>query len=54
VNEENFQKEREVVKEERRLRYENPPYGMLAEWVLDATFEVVSRTSARRSGRWKT
>jgi zinc protease len=40
VNEENFQKEREVVKEERRLRYENPPYGMLAEWVLDATFEV--------------
>ena len=40
VNEENFTKEREVVKEERRLRVENPPYGMLAEWVLDATFEV--------------
>ena len=39
VNEENFTKEREVVKEERRLRYENPPYGMLAEWVLDATFQ---------------
>ena len=40
VNEENFTKEREVVKEERRLRFENPPYGMLAEWVLDATFQV--------------
>jgi zinc protease len=40
VNEENFTKEREVVKEERRLRYENPPYGMLAEWVLDATFQT--------------
>jgi zinc protease len=40
VNEENFKKEREVVKEERRLRYENPPYGMLAEWVLDATFQA--------------
>ena len=38
VNEENFKKEREVVKEERRLRFENPPYGMLAEWVLDTTF----------------
>jgi zinc protease len=40
VNDENFKKEREVVKEERRLRVENPPYGMLAEWVLDATFQV--------------
>jgi zinc protease len=40
VNEENFKKEREVVKEERRLRIENPPYGMLAEWVLDATFQT--------------
>jgi zinc protease len=40
VNEENFTTEREVVKEERRLRIENPPYGMLAEWILDATFEA--------------
>jgi zinc protease len=40
VNDENFTKEREVVKEERRLRYENPPYGLLAEWVLDATFQA--------------
>ena len=40
INEENFKKEREVVKEERRLRFENPPYGMLLEWVLDATFQT--------------
>src|SRR5262245_6247380 len=40
VNDENFTKEREVVKEERRLRFENPPYGMLLEWVLDATFQT--------------
>jgi zinc protease len=40
VNEENFKKEREVVKEERRLRYENPPYGLMAEVLIDATFEV--------------
>jgi zinc protease len=40
VNEENFKKEREVVKEERRLRFENPPYGLLAETLIDATFQV--------------
>jgi zinc protease len=40
INEENFKKEREVVKEERRLRFENPPYGLLAEVLIDATFEV--------------
>jgi zinc protease len=40
VNEENFTKEREVVKEERRLRFENPPYGLLAETLIDATFQV--------------
>ncbi len=34
-----FQKEREVVKEERRLRYENPPYGMLFERVLNALYQ---------------
>jgi zinc protease len=52
VNEENFKKEREVVKEERRLRYENPPYGMLFEWVLDATFQSYP-TSTRRLDRWR-
>jgi zinc protease len=40
INEETFKKEREVVKEERRLRLENPPYGLLAETLLDATFQV--------------
>ena len=40
INEDNFKKEREVVKEERRLRIENPPYGLLAEWVLDAAFQT--------------
>ncbi|NWF85310.1 MAG: insulinase family protein [Bryobacteraceae bacterium] len=40
VSEENFKKEREVVKEERRMRFENPPYGRLAEDVLANTFTV--------------
>lgn len=35
INDQTFQKEREVVKEERRLRYENPPYGLLSERVLE-------------------
>jgi zinc protease len=38
VSEENFRKEREVVKEERRLRVENPPYGNLLEEVLRNTY----------------
>lgn len=40
INDEIFQKEREVVKEERRLRYENPPYGLLAEKVLDRLYQT--------------
>jgi zinc protease len=40
INEENFTKEREVVKEERRLRIENPPYGRLFEDILAATYQV--------------
>jgi hypothetical protein len=37
ISEENFTKEREVVKEERRLRYENPPYGMISAdlWAME-------------------
>ncbi|HEY4591891.1 MAG TPA: pitrilysin family protein, partial [Thermoanaerobaculia bacterium] len=38
VSEENFKSERDVVKEERRLRVENPPFGRLFEVVLDKTF----------------
>jgi zinc protease len=39
INEENFKKEREVVKEERRMRYENPPYGKLSEDVFATAYE---------------
>jgi zinc protease len=35
VNEENFQREREVVKEERRLRVDNQPYGKAMWEVMD-------------------
>jgi zinc protease len=38
VSQENFLSERDVVKEERRLRIENPPFGRLFEVVLDKTF----------------
>ncbi len=38
VSDANFKKEREVVKEERRMRYENPPYGTMVEEVLKNTF----------------
>jgi zinc protease len=40
INEENFQKEREVVKEERRLRTENPPFGLLLEKVLSEVYRT--------------
>lgn len=40
VSEENFVKEREVVKEERRVNYENPPYGQVLEDVLRHTYSV--------------
>lgn len=39
VSDANFKKEREVVKEERRMRYENPPYGLLVDDVLSATYQ---------------
>jgi zinc protease len=34
IDETNFQKERQVVKEERRMRIENPPFGLLSERIL--------------------
>lgn len=40
VSLENFTKEREVVKEERRMRYENQPYGLVMEAVLAETYKV--------------
>jgi len=38
VSEANFKSEREVVKEERRLRVESPPFGRLLEVVLQNTY----------------
>jgi len=38
VNEEKFKNEREVVKEERRMRYENQPFGRLPEIIFDKAF----------------
>src|SRR5688572_1381638 len=40
VSEENFQSEREVVKEERLTRIENPPYGDLMELLYQNAFDV--------------
>lgn len=40
VDEANFQSEREVVKEERRNRYENSPYGLVAEDLYAAAFSA--------------
>jgi zinc protease len=38
VDEKVFQREREVVKEERRMRVENQPYGRLSEIIYDNAF----------------
>jgi zinc protease len=38
VSAENFHSERDVVKEERRLRIDNPPFGRLFEVVLNKSF----------------
>ncbi len=40
VSEANFKSEREVVKEERRLRVENRPYGLVIEDLYAAAFQV--------------
>jgi zinc protease len=40
VDEENFKSEREVVKEERRVRVENQPYGYIEEDLRAAAFTV--------------
>jgi zinc protease len=40
VDEEAFRREREVVKEERRMRVENQPYGRLQEIILGNAFTV--------------
>ena len=40
VEDEAFRREREVVKEERRMRIENPPYGLLNELITFHAFDV--------------
>ncbi len=40
IDEETFKREREVVKEERRMRVENQPYGRLPELLYNAAFTV--------------
>ena len=40
VDDANFKSEREVVKEERRLRVDNSPYGRIQEDLYDAAFTV--------------
>jgi len=40
VDEGRFLNEREVVKEERRMRYENQPFGRLSEVIFDKAFQV--------------
>jgi zinc protease len=40
VDEGKFLNEREVVKEERRMRYENQPFGRLSEIIFDKAFQV--------------
>ena len=40
INDDYFAAEREVVKEERRMRYLNRPYGKLYETMFDAAFKV--------------
>src|SRR5688572_29650115 len=40
IDDESFKREREVVKEERRMRVENQPYGRLQEIILGNSFTV--------------
>src|SRR4249919_1230427 len=40
IDDEAFKREREVVKEERRMRVENQPYGRLSEIIYDQAFTV--------------
>src|SRR6185436_12147193 len=40
VSEPKFKMEREVVKEERRMRVENQPFGRLSEIIFDKAFKV--------------
>ena len=53
VDDEAFRREREVVKEERRMRVENQPYGRLSEIIYDHAFtnHPVQAPDDRQHGR---
>jgi zinc protease len=40
IDKQTFERERQVVKEERRMRVENQPYGRLSEIIFDQSFTV--------------
>jgi zinc protease len=40
IDDQSFRREREVVKEERRMRVENQPYGRLSEIIYDSAFTM--------------
>ena len=44
ISDADFKRERDVVKEERRMRIENQPYGRLSEIIYDNSFTNVSRS----------
>ena len=53
INEDTFANEREVVKEERRMRVDNQPYGRLNEIIYDQAFTMhpVQAPDDRQHGR---
>ena len=51
IDRENFENERLVVKEERRMRIDNQPYGRLNEMVYDQVFTTHPYKHATKIGR---
>ena len=55
LTQENLDNQRDVVKEEKRQRYDNVPYGVGAHRHLrDASSPRTTPTTTRRSARWRT
>jgi predicted Zn-dependent peptidase len=54
LTQETLDNQREVVKNERRQRYENVPYGDAWLRLLPLLYPPGTRTTTRRSGRWRT
>lgn len=51
---ENFENQRDVVKEEKRQRYDNQPYGDAIERIIALAFPKATRTLTPRSAPWPT